>query len=768
MKQIKRAGAMFKYLKQPAIHMQNMLKIGLVMIVFVAGCYSDRLPEEIDHLGVPRVSALAVEAIPLVTLRPTETVKVPLRINRNNNEGPIDVSLSKLPSGVEATFEKQIPQGKSELEIELSGNQSLGDRQRNVTVTIALSMAQSSVEQPFDIDLPVVSRPSFGALPPVFLQPGDTVNLRMPVERNGFAESFTLEPIEYAQGALCRLPSEPIEDNNIKVLVAASEDASEGTQTQKIKTIIFGREVSVPLTLVVTNHPFRMEEMVYAAVLPGQQEKIDIIFQRDSLESLSRTLTGGLQALTGVDLAPAKFNGPVVVTAETPPSGVTVEPAYLEEGALKCALVVNTTEEAPPGVYSIPLVATADHLNTSGLLVIRIQDPGNKPGVLPEAVVSSMAKTVRYRRGGLQGRSTEKSKNLLAALYGGSEQSKKSVMTALTWLATKQGEDGSWQPLAVAENLDSGMAESPDEFPATPAGGNSESTTALALLPFLAEGVTHEPESATAVWLEGYPEVVTKGLIWLGSSRPQADPLGGGPVEVDLRGLISGVVAGCETSFLSSDRVLKKNAVYALKSLVDRQTKEGSWQRTPSETVETVLPTLRSLLAMHVAQSCGVKPSVATLKRADVFLESAACGAPEIPRSRFGRAVAGPPDPSATAAGLLLLQYEEEPHDSPAMIDGSHFLSGFAPPLEGNSFAQSADFLLLSSEVLRNIEGEQFDTWYAKVTAFLLRTQEQEEEEQGSWDPALFAGENDRLQVTAKAILCLQLPYRYLPLYRSE
>jgi hypothetical protein len=88
--------------------------------------------------------------------------------------------------------------------------------------------------------------------------------------------------------------------------------------------------------------------------------------------------------------------------------------------------------------------------------------------------------------------------------------------------------------------------------------------------------------------------------------------------------------------------------------------------------------------------------------------------------------------------------------------------------LEGNSFAESVDFLLLSSEVLRNIEGEQFDTWYAKVTAFLLRTQEQEEEEQGSWDPALFAGESDRLQVTAKAILCLQLPYRYLPLYRSE
>ena len=749
--------------------MQYMQEVTFVLIgVVVAGCYSDRLPEEIDHLGVPRVSALQVEPIPPVTLRPTETVKVPLRVNRNNNEGPIDVSLSKMPSGVDVSFETQIPDGKSELEIELSGNQSLGDRQRDVTVTIALSMAQNSVEQTFDINLPIVSRPSFGALPPVFLQPGDTVNLRVPIERNGFAEPITLEAVEYTKGALCRLPSEPIEDNNIKVLVAASEDAEEGKQTQKIKSDVFGREVSVPLTLIVTKHPFTMEEMVYAAVLPGQQKKIDITFQRDSLESLSRTLTGGLQALTGVDLAPAKFDGPVIVTAESPPSGIIVEQAYLEEGALRCVITVDVTEDMQPGLYSLPLSATADHLETNGLLVLRIQDPTNKPGVLPEPIVSSMSKTVQYRRGGLKGRSTEESKELLASLYGGSEQSKKSLMSALAWLATKQNEDGSWQPLAVVANLDSDMTEGPENFSAMTAGGDSVSTTALALLPFLAEGVTYEPESATAVWLESYPEVVRKGLTWLGSSRPQADPQGVGPVELDLKGLISGVVAGCETCSLSGDGALKKNAVYALKSLADRQNKEGSWQWPSTETVETVLPTLRSILAMRVAESCGVKPSVATLKRADVFLESAGCGDPEIPRSRFGRAPAGPPDPTATAAGLLLLQYKEEPHDSPTMIDGSRFLSGFAPPLEGNSYSQSVDFLLLSSAVLRNIEGEQFDTWCAKVTAFLLRTQEQEEEELGSWDPALFAGETDRLQVTARAILCLQLPYRYLPLYRSE
>ena len=740
--------------------MNQTLTVSLVLVALIAGCYSDRLPEEIGHLGVARVTAIEIEPIPPVTLRPAETVKVPLRIKRNNNEGPIEVSLSKLPSGVEVTYEKQIAAASSELEIELSGKQSLGDKQRTVTVTIAVSMSQDSLEQTFDIELPVVSRPSFGDMPPIFLQPGDTVNLRVPVARNGFAESFILEPVEYIQGVLCRLPSEPIQDNDIRVLVAASEDASEGSQTQKIKTVIFGREVSVPLTVIVTRYPFRMDEMVYASVLSGQKKKVDIEFQRDSLESLSRTLTGGLQALTGVNLAPAKFNGPVVVEAESLPSGVTVEPAYLEEGSVRCALEVDAAGETVPGLYSIPLVATADHLTGSGLLVVRIQDPSDNPDTLSVAIVASMAKTMRFRRGGLKGRSTNDAKELLAAFYGGSEQSKKTSMSALAWLAGKQGEDGSWQPSNEVENGDGS--------PSVSMGEKSESITALALLPFLAEGITYEPGSATAVWLEEYPEVVKKGLTWLGSSRPQIDLQGSVPGEVDLDGLISGVIAGCETSFLSGDRELKKNAVYALKKLVDRQSKEGAWQRTATETSETVLPTLRALLAMHVAESCGIKPSAAALRRANVFLESAACGDPEIPKSRFGLAPGGPPDLTATAAGLLLLQYEEEPSNSPVMVDGTRFIAESFPSLQDASFNQSTDFLLLAGEVLRNIEGEQFDVWYARVTAFLERTQEQEGDEIGSWDPALFAGETDRLRATAQAILCLQTPYRYLPLYRAE
>ena len=54
---------MFKYFKQLRIQMQYILEVTFVLIgVVVAGCYSDRLPEEIDHLGVPRVSAASSRA----------------------------------------------------------------------------------------------------------------------------------------------------------------------------------------------------------------------------------------------------------------------------------------------------------------------------------------------------------------------------------------------------------------------------------------------------------------------------------------------------------------------------------------------------------------------------------------------------------------------------------------------------------------------------------------------------------------------------------
>ena len=114
--------------------------------------------------------------------------------------------------------------------------------------------------------------------------------------------------------------------------------------------------------------------------------------------------------------------------------------------------------------------------------------------------------------------------------------------------------------------------------------------------------------------------------------------------------------------------------LFMLKSLADRQTKEGSWQWSSTETAETVLPTLRSILACALPNH-GVNPSVATLKRTDVFLESAACGTPEIPQSRFGLRPRGLQTRQRQPLACFL-QYKEEPYDSPAMTMALVFSQG--------------------------------------------------------------------------------------------
>ena len=182
----------------------------LLLVASLAGCYADRLPDEIEHLGVPRVEAITSEPIEPVTLRPMETVKIPLRLARNGNEGAIDISLSDLPRGIEKTVPAQMPDGQSEIEIELVGTSALGDKELTKQITVFLTMSGETLKQSFTLELPKVLRPAFVEPSPVFLQPGNTFDLVVPIERNGYAEPIELELLEVATGIDCSLPKKPV------------------------------------------------------------------------------------------------------------------------------------------------------------------------------------------------------------------------------------------------------------------------------------------------------------------------------------------------------------------------------------------------------------------------------------------------------------------------------------------------------------------------------------------------------------------------------
>ena len=751
----------------------------LLFSISAVGCYSDRLPEEVQHLGVPRVEAIKIEPLEPVTLKPATSVKVPLRLARNGNEGPIDLSLSKIPEGVDVTLAEQMPAEQSEVEIELVGTAALGDRSSSATLTVFLTMGGSTLKVPLALELPAVARPTFVAPLPVFLQPGNEVDVQVPIERNGYAEPITLEPLAFPEGVTCTMPEEPVEGSNVLIHLAVAEDAAEARLAPSLQTTVYGREVAVPVVVNITRRPFALDEMPLVTLSAGTTAEATLPVTRDSMESLSRLVTGGISALTGVNLAADRFNGAIEVVARHLPDQISITPTHVHTGGDACELTVEADAEATPGLYLIPLEATADHLEAAGLLALRVTDQTTEPGKLPEAIVEAMASRPRRRRGGVAGRSSAESKRLLGNLYGATPEAEKAVQQAVAWLAAAQADDGSWQAqtstAGMGEDGGDPLAQEPAANPSMTTGSKA-TATALALLPFLAEGVTYEPASATAVWLEDYPETVKAALLWLGNAGSSANPQSvsdtpqplaaqaGIPNQPDLSGFDLAVTVASEVSELTGDRVLKQNAVLVAKELVRRQLPDGTWQ---ADGQANSLTAAQGFLALHIAKACGVNASASGFRRAEKYFTEMASGPAEAPQSRYGLTAGGPVDPTATAAALLAWQYDEQPADSPDQIAGAEYLATIVPSLSAESFDQPVDYLLYAGAVLRNLEGERFDRWQAQVVSFLTRTQQRDGEEAGSWDPALFAGGTDRLRTTVLATLCLQNAYRYLPLYRE-
>ena len=65
--------------------------------------------------------------------------------------------------------------------------------------------------------------------------------------------------------------------------------------------------------------------------------------------------------------------------------------------------------------------------------------------------------------------------------------------------------------------------------------------------------------------------------------------------------------------------------------------------------------------------------------------------------------------------------------------------------------------------------GEHWKAWNEAMKPALLETQSKGGPEDGSWDPAKAAGcDNGRVMSTALSILCLEVYYRYLPIYKDQ
>lgn len=116
----------------------------------------------------PAAKAKLAELKP-IALDPTGSATVDLNVERNGKSGPIKVAVSGAPEGV-VIEAAEIAEGKSAGQLKVAASEKLGDTELKAKARVTIKVADSEAEQPLEITVRKVNRPSF--LPVAEAAPG--------------------------------------------------------------------------------------------------------------------------------------------------------------------------------------------------------------------------------------------------------------------------------------------------------------------------------------------------------------------------------------------------------------------------------------------------------------------------------------------------------------------------------------------------------------------------------------------------------------------
>jgi len=339
----------------------------------------------------------------------------------------------------------------------------------------------------------------------------------------------------------------------------------------------------------------------------------------------------------------------------------------------------------------------------------------------------------------------------VSGTQGGTKAADRAVGAALSWLARHQSRDGSWGLSEYRRQCKDPSCSGPGTYAGAAAG------TALAILPFLAAGQTHETKGP-------YRKTIYDGIYYLLKRQsPTGDLSGAKPPQMYVHGLAT--IALCEAYGLTHNKAIGKaaqQAVFFIQTAQNQAT--GGWRYTPGEAGDTSVVGWQ-VMALKSAQMAGLQVNPAALEGAKRFLKSCAKGRGGL----FSYTPENGPTPSMTAVGLLCLQYGGMRRSAPEMSEGVTLLMSNLP----NRGGRNIYYWYYATQVMHNVSGSDWDTWNRSIRNVLRDTQCKEKCATGSWDPDkptrdAWADAGGRLMVTSLATLTLEVYYRYLPLYKID
>ncbi|MEX2138304.1 MAG: prenyltransferase/squalene oxidase repeat-containing protein [Pirellulales bacterium] len=349
---------------------------------------------------------------------------------------------------------------------------------------------------------------------------------------------------------------------------------------------------------------------------------------------------------------------------------------------------------------------------------------------------------------------TAADRDAVARSRGGSAEAEAAVQAALAWLAANQNIDGRWD----ADRFGAGEERKVLGHDRQGAGARADTaTTGLALLAFLGAGHTH---------VQGkYKDHVKRGLEHLLSVGAQDGSLGG-DAELFAFMYSHGIatLALSEAYALTGDKRLEGPVRAAIAySVAAQHPSTGGWRYRPAAAAPhdpgDTSQLGWQLMALKSADLAGIAMPERTRQGMLRFLNSVSSGA------QGGLAGYRPKErvtPAMTAEALASRQFLGLMRDHPAAKEAGDFLLDELPSKDQINLY----YWYYGTLGMYQLQGDHWRRWNAALQSTLVDRQVTNGNLAGSWDPdCIWAGYGGRVYSTAMAALCLEIYYRYLPLY---
>jgi hypothetical protein len=681
----------------------------------------------------PKPKPIGLAALGPVALDPGGKAVVGLQVERNGNEGPVEIRVDGLPEGISANV-AEIPAEESTGRLELTAVEELGDEELKATLQVAVATGELEASRPLEVVVHKLSLPSFLPAPDVILQPGATRTVPVTIKRNGYEGPLRLVVEDLPETVHGQVADVAAEGATASLEIAAAADAPDGHHTIRVAGTLFGRTIAVPVRVHVDRRPFQVKSFRVVTLKPGETQRVEVPVERRS------------------------YKGALTVEVANLPEGVTAAKREVAASEKTATLELAAAGDAAERVRSVEVISTGGDFERTDPMVVRVSH--GEGGFLPREITADPEWVHLLRRGSFGGRLTFASKQALLDAYGGTSASEEALFRGLRWLAAHQQPDGRWPLKGYSKGI-SGCrceTESIEKVVEYDTAG-----TAFGVLPFLGAGVSHKGGPKTPRELAEYPKRVYSALKFLTRNQDsKSGNLGG-----NLYAHALGTMALCEAYGLSGDVDLKVPAQMATKYLMDAQHPAGGgWRYGPKQPGD-MSSTGWVFLAIRSGQLAGMAISRSPLTRAERFVRSCAVGPEEARLSRYCYQPGADSKLTLSAAGLLTRQYLGCRKDDADLVAGCDYLMKNMPPESASQLGQIY-YYYYATQVLHHMEGSDFDLWNHRMREHLIRTQQSEGHKAGSWSPegTDYGDRGGRLYATSMALMTLQVYYRHLPMYR--